>query len=345
MIVLNFSTKDVNILLKGFSVSPLFYNFLLEQIPILSLDKAIVSSYARQKFELVLNGERISMVKIFKLWKTMEKLSNRSDMGLMIADNFTLDKAGIIGELFLGTKNLKQSVYIIQRFIPLIISNISISYEETDDEAIFYFDLIPRIIIPFSAIECFIKICYNWVNQYHKVNKLQIEEIHYCKPKPKHFDYYTNNFPDTDIFFNQAENFVIVKKDIFYIENKTHKNTHYNYLLKYAQKLKHHLPISSFKNRVKNQLLINMPDGKCHIGSVAKNFNISISTLKRKLKEENTTFSKILEQLRKELSIIMLKDKALSYEEIAYLLGYSEYSPFFRAFKHWFKKSPSNFRV
>ena len=344
MVILNFSTKDIGLLLKGFSVSPLFYNFLLEQIPIIGLDMAKVSSCTHQKFKPVINGKRISMIKIYKLWNTMEKLSNRSDIGLAIADNFTLDKAGIVGELFLSTKNLKQSLRIVQRFMSLIIGNITIRYEEVDDEAIFYFDVIPRFIMPFSAIECFIKICYNWVNQYHKDAKLQIEEIHYCKPKPKHVDYYKDNFPNTDIYFDQTENFVIVKKDIFYISHIESINTHYKYLLKYAQKQKQNLLDSSFENRVKNQLLIKMSNGECHINDISKDLNISTSTLKRKLKEENTTFSKILEELRKELSLLLLKDKTLSYEEIAYLLGYSEYSPFFRAFKSWFKKCPSEYR-
>ena len=334
----------MNILLNGFSVSPLFYNFLLEQIPFIGLDRAMILSYTHQKFDPALNGERISMIKIFKLWNAMEKLSNRSDMGLAIADNFTPDKAGIVGELFLGAKNLKQSLYIIQRFMPLIIGNITIRYEEIDDNAIFYFDVIPRCIMPLSAIECFVKICYNWVNQYHKVAKLQIKEIHYCKPIPKHFEYYKSNFPDADIFFNQMENFVILKKDIFYIERQKYLDEHYKYLLKYAQNLKKHLPNSSFEKRVKNQLLKKISYGKCHIDDVVKDLNISKSTLKRKLKEENTTFSKILEELRKELSLLMLKDKTLSYEEIAYLLGYCEYSPFFRAFKQWYKKCPSKFR-
>lgn len=344
MVILDFAAKDISLLLKGFSVSPLFYNFLIEQISYIGLDRAAISSCTHQKFDPVLNGKRISMIKIYKLWNAMEKLSNRSDIGLMIADNFTLDRAGIVGELFLSTKNLKQSLRIVQRFMSLIIGNITIKYEEAGDDAIFYFDVIPRFIMPFSAIECFIKICYNWVNQYHKDVKLQIEEIHYCKPKPKHFNYYKDNFPNTEVFFNQVKNLVIVKKDIFYIEHPKHIYKHYKYLLKYAQKLKKHLPTSSFKNSVKNQLLIKMADGKCHINEIAQDFSISTSTLKRKLKEENTTFSKILKELRKELSLLMLKDKTLSYEEIAYLLGYSEYSPFFRAFKHWFKKCPSHFR-
>ncbi|WP_456479061.1 helix-turn-helix domain-containing protein [Nautilia sp.] len=72
--------------------------------------------------------------------------------------------------------------------------------------------------------------------------------------------------------------------------------------------------------------------------------NISPSTLKRKLKEEHTSFKKLTETIRKKLAYTLLKETYHSFEEISYLLGYSEYSPFFRAFKKWFGATPSELK-
>ncbi len=341
----SFSKTDIKFLFTGFSISSLFYNFLLETIPKIGVDKKVLEAYIHQKIEPVPNGERVSFIKTFRIWNGIEKVSNRSDIGLLIADQFTLEKAGIIGKLFIGTNNLRESVDIIKRFLTLMISNISIRYEELDDEVLFYFDIVPRFIMPFSIIECYAKICHNWVKEYSGLSSLPIVEINFFPPKPKHFEYYTSKFPDAKVSFSELENFIVLKKDIFYKKNMSNPIVSYDYILKHAKKIKSNLLNSSQCTRkIVNQILIDMPKGECAIYSIAEKFHISASTVKRRLRSEQTSFKKLLEYTRKELSISMLKDKNLTCEEVSYLLGYSEYSPFFRAFKKWYHCSPSKYR-
>jgi AraC-like DNA-binding protein len=71
---------------------------------------------------------------------------------------------------------------------------------------------------------------------------------------------------------------------------------------------------------------------------------VSSRTLQRRLLEEGTTFAKVLESLRRELSVSLLHDRRLAISEIAFLLGYSEPSTFFRAFRRWRGVSPGRFR-
>ncbi len=341
----SFSKKNIRFLFTGFSISALFYNFLLETIPKIGIEKKVLEAYMHQKIEPVPNGQRVSFIKVYRIWNGIEKVSNRSDIGLLIADHFTLEKAGIIGKLFMGTKNLRESVDIIKRFLSLMINNISIRYEEFEDEALFYFDIVPRFVMPFSMTECYVKICYNWVKGYNDLSILPIIEINYFAKKPKHFEYYASKFPNAKVSFSQLENSIALKKDIFYKKNMANPIVSYDYILEHAKKLKSNLLKSSqYTRKIVNQILIDMPEGKCTIDNIAEKFDISTSTIKRKLKSEQTNFKKLLEYTRRELSISMLKDKSLTCEEISYLLGYSEYSPFFRAFKKWNHCSPSNIK-
>jgi len=341
----SFSKTNIKFLFTGFYISSLFYNFLLETIPKIGVDKAALEAYIHQNIELVPDGERVSFIKAYRIWNGIEKVSNRSDIGLLVADHFTLEKAGIIGKLFMGTKNLRESVDIIKRFLSLMISNISIRYEEFEDEALFYFDIVPRFIMPFSMAECYAKICYNWVKEYSGLSTLPIIEINYFAPKPKHFEYYISEFPNAKVSFSQLENFIVFKKDIFYKKNMSNQVISYDYTFKYAKKLKSNLLKSSqYTRKIVNQILIDMPKGECAICNIAEKFHISASTIKRRLGSEQTSFKKLLECTRRELSISMLKDKNLTCEEVSYLLGYSEYSPFFRAFKKWYRCSPSKYR-
>ena len=62
-------------------------------------------------------------------------------------------------------------------------------------------------------------------------------------------------------------------------------------------------------------------------------------SLQRRLKEENTSFNAVREQVRRELTQRYLADN-LSISEISFLLGFSEPSAFFRAFKRWTGMTP-----
>ena len=63
------------------------------------------------------------------------------------------------------------------------------------------------------------------------------------------------------------------------------------------------------------------------------------STVKRRLKDEGTSFNALREDVRRELATRYL-DADMSIAEISFLLGFSEPSAFFRAFKRWTGLTP-----
>jgi len=80
------------------------------------------------------------------------------------------------------------------------------------------------------------------------------------------------------------------------------------------------------------------------VEEIATLMNISPRSLQRKLKTHGTSFSKIKEEMRKELVMSYLKDENISIPEISDLLGYSERSAFERAFKKWFDLNPREWK-
>jgi len=87
-----------------------------------------------------------------------------------------------------------------------------------------------------------------------------------------------------------------------------------------------------------------LPDGPPGEQQVARSLHLSSRTLQRKLKEEGSTFSGLLQGTRMELARKYLGGPARSVVETAYLLGYSEPSTFSRAFKRWTGLSPAEYR-
>ncbi len=96
--------------------------------------------------------------------------------------------------------------------------------------------------------------------------------------------------------------------------------------------------------RVKSELIGRLPGGRISEADVAVSINISQRTLQRKLKEQGKTFTGLLESTRQELSLQYVRDPQYSFNEITFLLGFTEPGNFSRAFKRWYGKSPTQFR-
>lgn len=76
----------------------------------------------------------------------------------------------------------------------------------------------------------------------------------------------------------------------------------------------------------------------------AEKMNTSTSTIKRKLREYNTSYQKILNEVRMEIAVDYLQNSDKSIKEICYDLGYQEPSTFSRAFRQWTNMSPQQYR-
>ena len=77
---------------------------------------------------------------------------------------------------------------------------------------------------------------------------------------------------------------------------------------------------------------------------VAEKLGISSRTLQRKLGEEGTSYSDVLNELRMELALYFLKNTSFSMENIAAELGYAEARSFYRSFKQWTGSTAGSYR-
>jgi AraC-like DNA-binding protein len=100
----------------------------------------------------------------------------------------------------------------------------------------------------------------------------------------------------------------------------------------------------SLRIRVENAIMARLPHGTASIGTIANDLGMSARTLSRRLAEEGSTFSTILEELRSVLAYRYLQNVSLSISEIAWLLGYAEVSSFAHAFQRWTGSSPTSMR-
>jgi len=80
------------------------------------------------------------------------------------------------------------------------------------------------------------------------------------------------------------------------------------------------------------------------VDAIAKRLGLTGRSLQRRLEDEGTTFKQVREDVRRELAQRYLDD-GLAIAEISFLLGFSEPSAFFRAFKRWTGQTPLEARA
>jgi AraC-like DNA-binding protein len=101
----------------------------------------------------------------------------------------------------------------------------------------------------------------------------------------------------------------------------------------------------STTRRARQAIADRLQDGTPRRARIAADLGMSDHTLQRRLGEEGTSFTELVEDTRRELAEFHLADPQMALCEIVYLLGYSDQSTFFRACLRWFGKSPSEYRV
>src|SRR5262249_23623687 len=81
------------------------------------------------------------------------------------------------------------------------------------------------------------------------------------------------------------------------------------------------------------------------LSEVARELAMSDRNLQRALRDDGTSFQKLLDQVRRDLAVRHLSTPGTSATQVGFLLGFSEPSAFHRAFRRWTGKAPSAFRA
>lgn len=86
------------------------------------------------------------------------------------------------------------------------------------------------------------------------------------------------------------------------------------------------------------------PSGFPSVTDVARRLHMSTRTLKRKLADQRTTFTALLDDARRQRALLLLDHRDLPLADVAARLGYTEVPNFTRAFRKWTGTTPAAYR-
>jgi AraC-like DNA-binding protein len=169
-------------------------------------------------------------------------------------------------------------------------------------------------------------------------------ETHFEHPSPRRVAEHERLFGEF-VYFNKPQTKLIFDSDITGLPIIEADPRLFSVLHRYAEDLLLKInPQNMLSARVSELLGKSLAGEAPSIEFVSKQIGASPRTLQRKLNKEGTSYHKLLEGIRRELSLQYLKNSEMAICEISYLLGFSEQSAFHRAFRRWTGMTPKEFQ-
>jgi AraC-like DNA-binding protein len=104
-------------------------------------------------------------------------------------------------------------------------------------------------------------------------------------------------------------------------------------------------PADTFFDSLQQFVQAVLPYGCPNIALVAAASGLSVRSLQRHLADAGLTYSKLIDQVRFNRAVVLLRSPDVKLLEVALELGYTDPANFARAFRRWAGVSPREYRL
>ena len=285
---------------------------------------------------------RFSYTKIDQLWFDAVTIAGDPCFGLRAAKYWHPSQMGALGYAWLASSSMHTALNRFSRYVSILTEGATLDISETEDELSVHLNYKaiskqqPTRTDSFMAM--LLAMCRaNCGENFHPVS------ISLTHPEPEDSSEFYALF-ECSIHFNALENRFNLSKKLadqhLISSNPRLAQLNDQIIIETLAKLDK----SHVIERVKVEILNQLPSGNVTDESIAEALYMSQRSFQRKLHKEGVTFKLLLNELRSELATKYLQDSNLSLLEVAFMLGFGEYSSFSRAFKRWTGVSPSTYR-
>lgn len=288
---------------------------------------------------------RIPISKLIPLWDVAEELLDDPFVGLHVAQRASRETFDIFSYIACASANLGEALARIERYFRLITDGGNYETRREGDDAWWIFRAVDRDSPPNRHDgEYAMAISVAYTRQWLKTD-FSPREVFFRHPKPA-------DTSELEAFLEAPLRFGTdqcgMRFDSAHLEAplRTADPKLGSLLERYAEEALGALPEPGrVAGHVRALLIQGLPNAETSLGTIAKQLAVSDRSLQRQLQEEGTNHQKLLDEVRRKLATRYLtKGHDLSVSEIAYMLGFSETAPFFRAFKKWTGQTPGEFR-
>jgi AraC-like DNA-binding protein len=291
--------------------------------------------------DALLNAEQYSRL-------VMNALNESRDPTLGLAPIHQLNylsRFGFWGYAILSSTYFGQASQMAIRYWDICGSLMRMSFQDEGDTCMWEFE--PALKIDHEemyvfAIEKVISSSFATI-QFATGSPPPVREIHVTYSRPEHAFLY-RDYWGAEVLFRQEKDLVrmdasVLKRPVL-LGNPQIREV----CQQQCRQLLYNLKRTDELVEVIRRIIIGSPGNFPDAKETAKKLGMSPRTLRRHLQERNTSYRKLLDEVRAELATGYLTTTSLGIDEIADLLDYAETTAFRRSFKKWVGKSAAAVR-
>jgi AraC-like DNA-binding protein len=291
---------------------------------------------------------RFSSLSVAKLWRVAYEASEDPCFGLTVASFWHPTTMHALGYSWLASDNLAEAFDCAVRYTRIVNTAAQgvLRIETTEDHYKVIFDaekVNPAHPVPVdAAVDATLAIFLIMCRAAYGID-FHLERVNLKHDTPSCHARFADLF-EVPVFYAQDENSMWIDLEIvrepLATANPELVRINDRIATDYLAQLDH----GDLGMRVRSKLIEHLPGGHISEADIASSIHVSQRSLQRKLKEQGMSFTQLVESTRRELGLQYVRDPQYSFNEIAFLLGFTEPANFSRAFKRWYDKSPSQFR-
>jgi AraC-like DNA-binding protein len=286
---------------------------------------------------------RVPMTAGVAVLRRASEVTGDSDIGLHLAERTELGAVDVLFYAMATSPTLGAAYQRLCRYQRLIHETSTVALEVDGDRATLRHALPGGIAVPRHSAEFIVAA---WVRGGRVVTETDWApiEVRFAHAAPADLREHARFFR-APVRFGMAENALILPTPLLGTPCVRADAALLSVLDRYAADRLESVPRSpTLAERARTALAEELRGSDASAPRLAQRLKMSVRTLNRALAAEGTSYRALLEQLRRELSTRYLVDGRLSIGEIAFLLGFSELSAFYRVFKRWTGETPAEFR-
>ena len=249
---------------------------------------------------------------------------------------------GVLDLLAGAAPTLRDSMLLAARYLPLLHDGAAVEVIEQGEFAIWRHHLLAGVQ-PSAAANEYVVSAFFFSAKRSLGFEASPTEVHFMHAAPVHGSEYEQVFR-APVRFARERNAIVLPRVALDLPLVGADEPLFAVLTRHADELlKRQQLAQPFVSRVR-ELVRERLASAASLDEVAAALHMSESSVQRRLQAETTSYTQIVDDVRRELAVELLAQSDLNVSEVGFRLGFAHRPAFHRAFKRWYGMSPTEHR-
>ena len=288
---------------------------------------------------------RVRHAALMELIQTLARQVSTPGIGLRAGARLEVADLSAFGYALRSCKNLREAITWSEKYMRLVHGSLECRLVEEGEQARWELrvtDNVPQLsIVNDFALAAAVSIARQLMGKDTVLDEVHLQ--HAAGPDTRE---YARTFGGATLRFGMRRNALVFTRE--YLDCPlmlAHPGLLAAFEAQADVMLEHVHRSEGIRGRVRQLLLQRLGREQWSVGELAQQLALSAATLRSRLRAEGTSYGEILQDVRFDLAEEYLTDRRIGIAEISSLLGFSQVSAFYRAFRRWLPGiTPREFR-